>query len=137
MGINPENKYRFRADPGLSSEGSGALLSLLGWSEALPLRVRWTGDTRDVLFTWTIAQKGGPDLGSGSGIDRTLRGCLDRDGSGVGCLGIGLGTILQVLGLASGVEGGHTVGFLNICLPVFLDVYHMDMHMDMSVIGCP
>ena len=62
---------------------------------------------------------------------------MDRDESVGGCSERGLGTILQVLGLASGVEGGHTVGFLSICLPVFLDVYHMDMHMDMSVIGYP
>ena len=46
-----------------------------------------------------IAQKGGPVLGSVSGVDRTLRGVLDRDGSDGGCLERGLGTILQVRGL--------------------------------------
>ena len=90
-----------------------------------------------MLFTGIMAQKGGPVVGSVFGVDRTLRGVLDRDGSGVKGLGSCLGTILQVLGLASGVEGGHTGGFLSICLPVFLDVYHMDMHMNMSVIGYP
>ena len=79
---------------------------MLGWSEALPLRVWWGGGASGVCYTWTIAQKGGPVLGSVSGVDRTLRGQLDRDGSGGGSLGMGLGTILQFLGLASGVEGG-------------------------------
>ena len=41
----------------------------------------------------------------------------------------GSGDYLTCLGLASVAEGGHSVGFLTICLPVFLDVYHMDMHM--------
>ena len=84
-----------------------------------------------------MAQKGGPVLGSVYGVDRTLRGVLDRDGSDGEYPERGLGTMLQVLGLASGDEGGHPVGFLSICLPVFLDVYHMDMHMNMSVIGYP
>ena len=51
--------------------------------------------------------------------------------------GEGTGDYLTGSGLASGVEGGHTVGFLFVCLPVFLDVYHMDMHMNISFIGYP
>ena len=73
-----------------------------------------------MCYTWTLAQKGGPVLGSMSGVDRTLRGHLDRDGSGVGCLRKSLGTILQVRGLHPLWRGGHSVGFLtgiSGCLP--------------------
>ena len=78
--------------------------------------VWWRGSRGGVYRV--IAQKGGPVLGSVSGVDRTLRGHLDRDGSGVGCLGKGLGTVLLDWGFHS-LWGGHTVGFLSICLPVF------------------
>ena len=64
----------------------------------------WRGSRGGVYRV--IAQKGGPVLGSVCGVDRTLRGELDRDESVGGCSERGLGTILQVLGLASGVEGG-------------------------------
>ena len=86
-------------------------------------------------FAWIMAQKGGPDLGSVSGVDRTLRGELDRDGSGIGCLGGTWGLshrfrgLSYMLGVCIRGRGGHSVGFLTICLPVFLDVYHMDMDM--------
>ena len=86
-------------------------------------------------FTWIMAQKGGPDLGSVSGVDRTLRGKLDRDGSGGEYserdwgLSYWFRGISYMLGACIRGRGGHSVGFLTICLPVFLDVYHMDMHM--------
>ena len=77
-----------------------------------------------MLFTGTLAQKGGPVVGSVFGVDRTLRGVLDRDGSGGGYSERGLGTILQFLGLASGVDGGaygrfpfHLPSGISGCLP--------------------